>query len=162
MGSRYVYSVPMKNKTDTEVLKAFKKIYTQSQVRAIRSDNGSEFISDKFKNFLKENNIKQILSEPSKPQSNGMIERANATIKELIQKSVELNQSFDWVKHLQKLISNINNSQHRITGFTPEQIKQAYEHDDKELLDKAYDTELKKKNGNLSKQIFKIRDLHPL
>jgi hypothetical protein len=37
-----------------------------------------------------------------------MIERANATIKELIQKSVELNQSFDWVKNLQKLISNIN------------------------------------------------------
>ena len=31
MGSRYVYSVPMKNKTDTEVLKAFKKyIYTIS------------------------------------------------------------------------------------------------------------------------------------
>ena len=134
MGSRYVYSVPMKNKTDTEVLKAFKKIYTQSQVRAIRSDNGSEFISDKFKNFLKENNIKQILSEPSKPQSNGMIERANATIKELIQKSVELNQSFDWVKHLQKLISNINNSQHRITGCTPNQIQEAFEHEDNEIL----------------------------
>jgi hypothetical protein len=119
MGSRFVYSVPMKNKKDTEVLKAFKKIYTQSQVKAIRSDDGSEFISDKFKGFLKENDIKQILSEAGKPQSNGMIERANATIKELLQKSVELNQSFDWVKHLQNIISNINNSQHRITGFTP-------------------------------------------
>ena len=62
MGSRFVYSQAMKNKTDTEVLKAFKKIYTQSNIRAIRSDNGSEFISDKFKNFLKENDIKQILS----------------------------------------------------------------------------------------------------
>ena len=88
-----------------------------------------------------------------------MIERANATIKELIQKSVELNQNFDWVKNLQKLISNINNSQHRITGFTPNQIHEAFEHDDTQILDKAYDTELKKKNGNLSKQTFKIRDL---
>jgi hypothetical protein len=51
MGSRFVYSQAMKNKTDTEVLKALKKIYTQSKVRAIRSDNGSEFISDKFKSF---------------------------------------------------------------------------------------------------------------
>ena len=100
MGSRYVYSQAMKNKTDNEVLKAFKKIYTQSNIRAIRSDNGSEFISDKFKSFLQKNNIKQILSEAGKPQSNGMIERANATIKELVQKSVELNQSFDWVKNL--------------------------------------------------------------
>jgi uncharacterized protein YoxC len=159
MGSRFVYSQAMKNKTDTEVLKAFKKIYTQSKVRAIRSDNGSEFINNKFVDFLQKNNVKQILSEAGKPQSNGMIERANATIKELIQKSVELNQNFDWVKHLQKLISNINNSQHRITGFTPNQIQEAYEHDDTQILDKAYDTELKKKVGNLSKQIFQIRNL---
>ena len=159
MSSRYVYSVAMKNKTDTEVLKAFKKIYKESRIRAIRSDNGSEFINDKFKNFLKNNNIKQILSEPNKPQSNGMIERANATIKELIQKSIELDGNFDWIKNLDKLIDNINNSQHRITGFTPNEIQEAYENDDKELLDKAYDTELKKKNGNISEQIFKVRDL---
>jgi transposase InsO family protein len=147
MGSRYIYSVAMKKKIYVEVLKAFTTIYKQSKIRAIRSDNGSEFISDKFKNFSKENNIKQILSEAGKPQSNGMIERANATIKELIQKSIEMNQNLDWVKNLQKLISNINNSQHKITGFTPEQIQKAYEHDDKELLDKAYDKELRKKNG---------------
>jgi len=33
MGSRYIYSIAMKNKTDTEVLKALKKIYTQSKIR---------------------------------------------------------------------------------------------------------------------------------
>ena len=38
MGSRYVYSQAMKNKTDVEVLKAFKKIYTQSNIRVIRSE----------------------------------------------------------------------------------------------------------------------------
>jgi len=159
MGSRFVYSQAMKNKTDTEVLKAFKKIYTQSNIRAIRSDNGSEFINNKFVDFLEKNDIKQILSEAGKPQSNGMIERANSTIKELIQKSVELNQNFDWVKNLQKLIDNINNSQHRITGFTPNQIQEAFKNEDTELLNKANEKELKKKKGNLSKQEFKIRDL---
>ena len=158
MSSRYFYSVAKKNKTDTEVLKCFKKMYTQSKIRAIRSDNRSEFINDKFVKFLKENDIKQVLSEAGKPQSNGMIERANATIKELIQKSIELDKHFDWVKNLQKLVSIINNSQHRITGFTPEEIKEAYENDDKETLEKAFDTELKKKVGNISKEIFKRRD----
>jgi uncharacterized protein YoxC len=52
-----------------------------------------------------------------------MIERANTTIKKLIQKSIELDEKFDWVKNLEKLVDNINNSQHRITGFTPEKIK---------------------------------------
>jgi uncharacterized protein YoxC len=97
-------------------------------------------------NFFKEkNDIKQIFSEAGASQSSGMIERANATIKELIQKSVEMDKNFDWIKNLQKLISIINNSQHRITGFIPNQIQQAYKNDDKELLDKAYEEELKKK-----------------
>ena len=52
MGSRFVYSQAMKNKTDVKVLKAFKKIYTQSNIRAIRSDNGNEFINNKFADFL--------------------------------------------------------------------------------------------------------------
>jgi uncharacterized protein YoxC len=159
MSSRYIYSEAMRSKTDTEVLKAFKKIHSQSKIKAIRSDNGSEFINKKFVDYLKENEVKQILSEPNKPQSNGMIERANATIKELIQKSIELNESFDWVKNLQKLISNINNSQHRITGFTPNQIQEAYENGDKEILDQAYNKELKKKGSNISKEIFKKNDL---
>ena len=39
-----------------------------------------------------------------------MIEKANATIKELIQKSIEMIDKFDWAKNLDKLIDNINNS----------------------------------------------------
>ena len=119
MSSRFIYNVALKNKTDTEVLNGFKKIYNTSKIRAVRSDNGSEFINDKFTDYFKENGIKQILSEASKPQSNGMIERANATIKESIQKALEINDKFDWEQNLHKLIDNINNSQHSITGFTP-------------------------------------------
>ena len=52
--------------------------------------------------FLQNKKIKQISSEAGKPHSNGMIERANATIKELIQKSIELDESFDWAKNLVK------------------------------------------------------------
>ena len=37
-------------------------------IKAIRSDNGSEFINKNFVEFLNNNNIKQVLSEPGKPQ----------------------------------------------------------------------------------------------
>jgi transposase InsO family protein len=103
MSSRYIYSVALKNKTDTEVLNGFKKIFNKSKIRVVRSDNGCEFINKKFTDYLEKNDIKQILSEAAKPQSNGMIERANATIKELIQKSIEMIDKFDWVKNLDKL-----------------------------------------------------------
>jgi len=159
MSSRFIYSVALKNKEEIEVLNGFKKIYNKSKIRAVRSDNGSEFINDKFKAYLKKNGIKQILGEAGKPQSNGMIERANATIKELIEKSIEINERFDWVKNLNKLIENINNSQHRITGFTPNEIQKAFKNDDKDVLDKAYNTELKKKKANISKEVFEVGDL---
>jgi transposase InsO family protein len=159
MSSRFLYSVALKNKTDKEVLDGFKKIYNKSKIKAIRSDNGSEFINKKFVDYLEKNGIKQILGEAGKPQSNGMIERANGSIKELIQKSIEMNENFDWAKNLNKLIDNINNSQHRITGFTPKEIQTAFKNNDKVVLDEAFDTELKKKKPNISREVFEVGDL---
>ena len=125
----------------------------------MRSDNGSEFINKKFKDYLEKNDIKQILSEAGKPQSNGMIERANATIKELIEKALEINPKFDWVKHMDKLTENINNTQHRITGYTPNEIQKAYKNDDKDILVAAHDKELKIQKANISKEVFEKSDL---
>ena len=159
MSSRYNYSVALKNKTDAEVLNGFKKIYNVAKPKAIRSDNGSEFINKKFTDYLEKNGIKQILAEAGKPQSNGLIERANATIKELIQKSLEINPKFDWIKNLDKLIENINNSNHRITGFTPNEIQTAFKNDDNVILDSARDKELKIKKGNISKEVYEKGDL---
>jgi hypothetical protein len=159
MSSRFIYSVALKNKTDIEVLNGFKKIFNKSKIRAVRSDNGSEFINKKFTDYLEKNDIKQILSEASKPQSNGMIERANATIKELIQKSIEMIDKFDWVKNLDKLIENINNSTHRITGFTPNEIQTAFKNDNKDILEKAFNKEMKIKKPNISKEVYEVGDL---
>jgi transposase InsO family protein len=159
MSSRYIYSVALKSKTDTEVLNGFKKIFNKSKIRAVRSDNGSEFINKKFTDYLEKNDIKQILSEASKPQSNGMIERANATIKELIQKSIEMIDKFDWAKNLDKLIDNINNSKHRITGFTPNEIQTAFKNDNKDVLEKAFNKEMKIKKPNISKEVYEVGDL---
>jgi uncharacterized protein YoxC len=159
MSSRFIYSVALKSKEENEVLKGFKKIFNKSKIRAVRNDNGSEFINKKFKDFLEKNDIKQILGEAGKPQSNGMIERANATIKELIEKSIEINENFDWVKNLDKLINNINNSQHRITGFTPNEIQKAFKNNNKDVLEEAFNKELKIKKPNISKEVFEVGDL---
>ena len=88
-----------------------------------------------------------------------MIERANATIKELIEKSIEINENFDWVKNLDKLINNINNSQHRITGFTRNEIQKAFKNNNKDVLEEAFNKELKIKKPNISKEVFEVGDL---
>jgi len=49
-------------------------------VKALRSDNGGEFISGKFKDFCSAEGIRRELIAPHNPQQNGVVERKNRMI----------------------------------------------------------------------------------
>ena len=48
----------------------------------IQSDNGSSFIAMEFRTVLKQNNLTQKLIRPHTPEQNGIVERANKTMRE--------------------------------------------------------------------------------
>jgi transposase InsO family protein len=50
------------------------------QVKALRSDNGGEYISNKFKEFCSREGIRRELIVPHNPQQNGVTERKNRMI----------------------------------------------------------------------------------
>ena len=64
---------------------------------------------------------------------------------------------YDWVMNLQNLVDNINNSQHRITGFTPIKIQEAVLENNEELINKAQENELKKRKGTYQKKYFILK-----
>jgi hypothetical protein len=95
--------------------------------RAVRSDNGSEFISDEFKKLLKKHDIKQILSKSHTPQSNGQIENFNKILKRLIEMDQVTNDNKDWVKTLPMYLEAYNSTPNRVTKLSPDDIeKQNY------------------------------------
>jgi transposase InsO family protein len=49
-------------------------------VKKIRSDNGSEFKNLQVEEFLEEEGIKHEFSAPYTPQQNGVVERKNMTL----------------------------------------------------------------------------------
>ena len=53
---------------------------TGKHVKALRSDNDGECMSNKFKNFCSKEGIQRELIAPHNPQQNGVIERKNRTI----------------------------------------------------------------------------------
>lgn len=53
------------------------------KIKAIRSDNGREFVNKRFDNLLQENGIVRQLTVPYSPQQNGVAERANRTLVEM-------------------------------------------------------------------------------
>ena len=55
----------------------------RSKLKILRSDSGTEYLSNEFKRFLADNGIKHELSVPYTPQQNGVAERMNRTLLEM-------------------------------------------------------------------------------
>lgn len=63
--------------------KVFAETQTGMKLKSIRSDNGREYVSEKFSSFLVSNGIKRQLTVPYTPQQNAVAERANRTLVEM-------------------------------------------------------------------------------
>ena len=104
--TRYVWVYVIKRKSD--VFKRFcewkievEKSLGQS-VKVLHTDNGGEFTSDEFEKYLKKEGIKHELTIPKCPEQNGVAERFNRTLVEMVRSMLadsELPKSF-WAEAL--------------------------------------------------------------
>ena len=58
---------------------------TKRKIRTFRTDNGGEYTSTEFENYLKAEGIRHELTVPKTPQQNGIAERLNQTLVEMAQ-----------------------------------------------------------------------------
>lgn len=161
MFSKMVWARAMPNKKAKTVATAMKSILDQMSRKpsSIRSDNGSEFIDDKpggMKRLLKERGIKQVFSQPSKPHSNGTIERFNSTLKRIIGIAKTHAGRNVWVDELQRFTSNINKAWNRVTKQTPNEVAAGSKEDDKIVKERIKDTAEKQSGKDVVK--FKVGD----
>ena len=96
----------LKNKSDAiNALKTFHKdisLFYNIPIKAIRSDNGGEFTSNKWKTYCKDNHIVQQFTSRYSPQQNGTAERLNRTLNDMARTSLiasGLHESF-WAEAL--------------------------------------------------------------
>lgn len=84
--SRKVFIYLLHNKSDVfEKFKDFKALVENQlnlNIKTFRTDNGREYLSNDFKNFLKKSGIIHQTSTPYTPQQNGLAERMNRTLLE--------------------------------------------------------------------------------
>jgi transposase InsO family protein len=84
--SRYVWVFFMKEKSET--FTKFKEFVEKiegelsKKVKCIRTDNGREYLSHEFTNYLKDHKIRRQLTCPNTPQQNGVAERKNRHLAE--------------------------------------------------------------------------------
>ncbi|KAK8569059.1 hypothetical protein V6N12_007591 [Hibiscus sabdariffa] len=86
--SRYGYIYLMRHKS--EALERFKEFKNEIQkqhgksIKALRSDRGGEYLSQDFDELLKECGIVSQLTPPGTPQCNGVSERRNRTLLDMV------------------------------------------------------------------------------
>ena len=133
--SKYVWLRALKRKTNTEVLSAFKSVVKDASkfgtVKAIQTDNGSEFKGSVSK-WLKENNIKHIFtSVEASSYANGTIERMNRTIRDVILKIRLRNKNVvNWKDNLEQVEYAINNTISTATSATPTSVLEGETYED--------------------------------
>ncbi|CAF1264719.1 unnamed protein product [Adineta steineri] len=87
----------------------------------LQTDRGSHFTSIVFEQIAKKMGCVHTVSTPYHPQSQGVIERFNATFKQQLAKYT--NEHYDdWDDYLQTVVASYNSAVHQVTQFTPFQI----------------------------------------
>jgi hypothetical protein len=59
------------------------------RIKKIRSDNGTEFKNSQIERFIEEEGIKHEFSSPYTPQQNGVVERKNRTLMDMVRTMLE-------------------------------------------------------------------------
>ena len=118
--TRKAYAEPIKSKTPTNTLEAFKKmIHSGTHPKLVYFDEGSEW-KGVFGKFIKDENIGKMEQNSRNHHSFAIIDRFSRTIKTMIAKNMTGNDNVNWVNELQHLVSIYNNSSHAgIDGIKP-------------------------------------------
>ena len=117
--SKYVWTIPIKNKKALTIKDSFENILINSKRKPnlIESDRGKEFYNNIFQDFLNKNNIKLY----SRNSSFGAVfaERFNRTIRDLLKKRVFEKGDGNWIDILLTITKQYNNRIHSSTKLSP-------------------------------------------
>lgn len=133
--SKFVWAIPLKNKTGKEVTAAMESILRKLKIppRNIQSDLGKEFYNKNFQELMQKYNINHYSTYSNLKAS--IVERVNRTLKNFLWKQFSLQGSYQWINVLQSIVNKYNNRVHRTTHFKPIDVN---EKNEKQIFNTAY------------------------
>ena len=117
--TRYPEAVPFRSIGAAQVVEALVNIFSQVGIpKEILTDQGANFISQLLSEEYKLLQVCSIRTSPYHPQTDGLVERFNQTLKSMIQKTVT-GKGKDWNKLLPYLLFAYREVPQDSTGFSP-------------------------------------------
>jgi hypothetical protein len=122
--SKYSWLRPLVSKEAINVAQTLESIFYQfGPPRILQSDNGREFVAKVILDLTKTwPGLVIINGRPRHPQSQGLVERSNAVVQQLLGKWMDTNHSTNWPSGLGPVMFAINTSVAKATKQTPFEI----------------------------------------
>ena len=116
--SRYYEVVVMRSTTTSKIVEALTGVFSRfGYPYSLKTDNGPQFVSKEFEEFLHECGIEHRTSPPLWPQANGKVERQNRTLLKTL-KIAEV-EGKRWTEELPKFLLAYRSTPQVSTGATP-------------------------------------------
>ncbi|XP_015265536.1 PREDICTED: uncharacterized protein K02A2.6-like [Gekko japonicus] len=145
--SKWLEVVQMNTTTSAAVIHALRRLFvTHGLPDTLVSDNGPQFVSDEFRQFLADNGIRQITAAPFHPASNGQAERMVRMAKEALGRSTE----GDWSLRLGAFLLRQHTTPCSTTGRSPAEL----------LMGRRLTTRLNRLHPDLNDQQEERTDSH--
>ncbi|PAA49096.1 hypothetical protein BOX15_Mlig004385g37, partial [Macrostomum lignano] len=119
--SKWPEIAAMETVTSANIIKTLRKLFGRWGVpKMLISDNGPQFVSDEFEEFLRAEGIKHSRVSRYYPQGNGGVERFNRSLKEGLAANLRAGAKFEDAIDL--VLKTYRTSQHALTGLTPAEL----------------------------------------
>lgn len=125
--SKWLEVMPMKTTTSAKTIDVLRPLFaSQGLPEEVVSDNGPQFTSWEFKQFLRSNGIRQTLVPAYHPASNGAAEKSVQTVKVALLKQVLGEGAQQVTMSLQHRLANFllmyRSTPHSVTGVSPAEL----------------------------------------
>lgn len=118
--TKWAEAIPIPDMEAKTVAQAFIDNYVTKYgaPRTLHTDQGRQFESRLFKQLCDILRINKTRTTPYHPQSDGMVERMNRTLENMLSMYVDSNQK-NWDENLQLVCMAYRSAEHESSGFTP-------------------------------------------
>ena len=122
--SKFVQFKLTKTITSSDVISFLQKSFSQfGYCLKLTTDNGVQFVSSQFVDFLRSHGIIHIRAAVFNPQANGAIERVNRNLKKVLTNCQKEKLALHKISEsLETYVFNYNNTPHGTTSCTPSQL----------------------------------------
>ena len=126
VATRYLFAKAIPRVRTRETIEFLKEIFSEKGlIRILQTDNGKNFTSTEFTQFLKKYHVKHVKSTPYHPQSQGLVERNNKTLNERLR--IYCKDPNEWDVELKEIVLAINSNINKTTKRSPFYLMHGFE-----------------------------------